>query len=405
MKPRSRFLADKMKLMNKIVCGAATFMAVVQAEKEPKLVRVPIKKLPNAAMFQNSVSEKVWDYSLGEGHGANDQDLVYVTDSGDIVIQNFHNAQFYGEFSLGTPAQTFEVIFDTGSSNVWVPAKKFGSHAVYDHSRSSTYKANGTEFKIMYGSGPVSGYVSQDKLEVGGLDVPHQDFAEITVTSGLGPAYSMGKFDGIFGLAFDSISVDHLTSPFHALVKAGKLDKHMFAFYLGDNAPGELTIGGMDPKHYKGQVSWVDVSSETYWELDMDAVKVGDKALTTNTKVIVDSGTSLLAGPNDIVKQLAAQVGAHRIPVIGTYIISCTSDGPDITFVLNGKSYTLKKEDYILKNGPMCIFAFMGIDIPAPRGPLWILGDVFMRKHYTVFDWGTGTNGNGKPRVGFAEVN
>lgn len=321
-----------------------------------------------------------------------------VQGAADVVIRDFQNAQYYGSIAIGSPPQLFSVIFDTGSSNLWVPDKKFGSHNVYDHDRSSTYKSNGTEFSIMYGSGPVSGFLSQDSLQLGGLTVTDQFFAEVNVTKGLGPAYYLGKFDGIFGLAFDTISVDHLKTPFHRMIQIGLLDEPVFAFYLGDRKDGELTFGGTDKSHYKGELEYVDVTSAAYWSMKLDAVEVKGEKLTKVDRAIMDSGTSLIAGPKDQVATLATLVGAHKF-IMGEYLISCSAAAPDISFVLNDKSYTLTKDEYTLKTGPICLFAFMGIDIPAPIGPMWILGDVFMRKYYTVFDWGTDSR---NPRVGFA---
>lgn len=172
---------------------------------------------------------------------------VMVSD-GSIVINDYENSQYYGEISLGTPPQKFEVIFDTGSSNLWVASSSCdsscGRHAKYNSAKSSTYVANGTAFNIMYGSGPVSGYESIDTLVTGGITVTGQEFAQVTDASGLGAAYKLGKFDGILGLAWPTISVDGVVPVFQNMVSQKMVANAEFSFYLGkeDGAKGELLM-------------------------------------------------------------------------------------------------------------------------------------------------------------------
>jgi len=254
----------------------------------------------------------------------------------------------------------------------------------------------------------------------------------------------------------------------------------MFAFWLNRQTGllktgGELHLGGVDKSKYTGDLHYVPLTNETYWEFAMDGVAVGSTQFCPNgCRAIADSGTSLLAGPKDIVKEINKAIGAEGvftgeckqlIQANGQQIIDkvieklspeeicddlqlCNTTGssvlkcagcklaaeaaktaaesnksiavieevlekacdilpspngessvdcakldslPDITIKLNGKDFTLTPEQYVLKEGTgadvECLSGFIGLDVPPPAGPLWILGDVFMGAYYTVFDF------------------
>merc|ERR1711874_635269 len=109
---------------------------------------------------------------------------------------------------------------------------------------------------------------------------------------------------------------------------------------------------------------------------------------------IVDSGTSLLAVGTADIEKIASAVGAKKVlpfpPFNKEYTVDCNSAGPDLDIVIGGKTYTLK-------DATMCLFGATALDVPAPAGPLFILGDVFMRAHYVKFDVGN-------RRLGFAQI-
>jgi len=99
------------------------------------------------------------------------------------------NTQYFVDVKIGTPGQVFTMVPDTGSSNLWVYSQKCWAipcftHAKYDSSKSSTYVKNGEKFDITYGSGSISGTVSEDVAHFGD-STSNMQFGEITSVSGL----------------------------------------------------------------------------------------------------------------------------------------------------------------------------------------------------------------------------
>jgi len=375
------------------------------------VVRVPLERRPRPTREERR--ELASKHLGGPKYLWRPQDVLHTAndDPHAVVINDYMDAQYFGTLAVGSPPQTFSVIFDTGSSNLWVNNQKPGifpwssKHPYYDHDKSSTYKANGTKFDIEYGSGPVSGHYSSDSLHVAGYDVADYTFAEVDNEKGLGLAWYLAKFDGICGMGLDDIAADGAITPLHALQASGQLSEPVFAFYLGvGGAAGELVLGGVDRDHYVGDFAYVPVIESVpgklgYWALAMDDFQIGGTSVTEVRKAIIDSGTSLIAAPTADVAKIAKKVGAKPLapipPLNKEYVIDCDAPSPDIDIVIAGKTYTLTKEQYVLNEGGQCLLAILGMDVPAPAGPLYILGDVFMRAYYVKFDYG-------QKRLGFA---
>lgn len=361
-------------------------LALSAAVVASAVITVPIKKMKTQGqVYRDNNLMPIPEDPFGANRGMG-------TDP-DVPIHDYQNAQYYGEMTVGTPPQKFSVIFDTGSSNLWVPSKQCtncGSHPLYDSSSSSTSTKNGTIFKIQYGSGPVSGFLSGDAVTVGGVSTTAQTFAEITDTTGLGLAYKLGKFDGILGLGYRDISVDGIQTVMGNLKAQGAIEKNIVSFYLSsDGSDGEMMLGGYDATKFTGLPKFIPVSQKGYWETKLDGFTVNGAKVTTAANCIFDTGTSLLAGPTGEVKKLAATIGAKPMFLNrNEYKIDCSKIDslPDLVFILGGNPYALKAKDYIIQSGTICLFGVTGIDVPAPRGPLWILGDIFIRQFYTIFD-------------------
>ncbi|KAH8810319.1 Asp-domain-containing protein [Flagelloscypha sp. PMI_526] len=312
-----------------------------------------------------------------------------------LPLSNYLNAQYFAEIELGSPGQSFKVILDTGSSNLWIPSKKCTSiacflHAKYDSSASSTYRANGSAFSIQYGSGSMEGFVSNDKLTLGDLWIYGLDFAEATKEPGL--AFAFGKFDGILGLGYNTIAVNGITPPIYMAIDQGLLDEPVVSFRIGRTAEdgGEVVFGGIDKSAYTGELTYVPVRQKAYWEVELESVAFGDDELELeNTGAAIDTGTSLIVVPVVVGEMINTEIGAKK-SWTGQYTVDCKTvpSLPDFTFTFGGRAFPLKATDYILEVSGSCISSFTPQDIKLPWGDLWIIGDVFLRCYYTVYDLG-----------------
>jgi cathepsin D len=319
-----------------------------------------------------------------------------------VSLTNYLDAEYYGALSIGTPAQDFIAVFDTGSSDLWIPSssctnKACENHNTYDSSASSTYVANGEAFSIEYGDGSsVSGILSEDTVTLGGLAVTSQIFAEATKEPG--SDFVDEGFDGILGFGYQAIAESNAPTVFNNMYSEGLVDDNVFSFYLNRDesasSGGELILGGTDDSYYTGDFTYVDVSTQGYWQFAMDSLVVDGDSTTFcdgGCQAIADTGTSLIVGPTAEVKEINEQIGANRL----TGAISCnTDDLPTITITINGVDFPLSGSDYVVEQEGNCFSGFEEDDLSS-LGISWILGDVFLGPYYTVFDYGNN-------RVGFA---
>lgn len=311
-------------------------------------------------------------------------------------LKNVKNTQYIGTVGIGTPPQYINVIFDTGSSNLWVTSCDCESeachmHACFDSRSSSSYKEVGYDVEVKFGTGNIDGFISQDTFSLGPLKVRGQNFGEITVENG--DVFHTARFSGIMGLAFPALSAYDFTPVFDNIIAQELLAEPMFSFYFSKLPVQEsaLFFGAPDPNFYVGNITWMPVKKQFYWETRLEDIMLDGERQhfcdhhPEGCKIVFDTGTSLITGPYENIGVLLDRF--HIDPACDQI-----EHLPRLTFIVGGTPFHLDPEDYVMMsdtkktNTKHCKPGFMPLDVPAPRGPLWILGDLFMRKFYCIFD-------------------
>ncbi|CAO2838347.1 unnamed protein product [Amaranthus hypochondriacus] len=294
-----------------VICFIFWSLNLCLAERSNGWMRVQLKK-----QLLDFKRASVTSFNVKHGYTDLESAISY--------MRNFIDIPFYGEISIGTPPQIFNLVFDTGCSNIWVPSSKcYLSIACYLHSRynsrlSKTYTKRGNLCKVPYGSGFIAGFFSQDNFGVGDQIVTDQVFAEALTEKSIDLIFN--KFDGILGLGFQDTSIGEADPIWYNMVQQGLINQKIFSMWLNHNPNdeygGEIIFGGIDWRHYKGDHTYVPVADTGYWQIEINGIDIAINSTGqchNGCAAIVDSGTSLIGGPTMTVAQINHAIGAEGI--------------------------------------------------------------------------------------------
>ncbi|KAH7724386.1 aspartic protease [Aphelenchoides avenae] len=354
--------------------------------------------------------------------GSNGTDIQHVTDLNDI--------RYTAEISIGTPPQTFTVILDTGSGDLWVPntqchyAEKCagvrGRFAreeqctglvAFDGSASSTYRKDGHHWEIRYGTGSSAGFAGVDTVRMGdngSLAIPNVVFGQATC---LATFIGRTKTNGILGLYPGPSRMGQGKTVLDYAVDEGVLEEPVFTAWFEEKGAGSheragvFTFGGVDTDHCGPVMDYRPIKKATlpdgttsyaWWLFDVESFSLGNETTTQSWNAISDTGSSLILGPPDAVEPFARAVGAQGPDGHGVYAIDCNATFEPFVVKIGGKEYPIDHKQLIIQDGDGCTFGIGAVELP--DGVDWNLGDPWVRAYCQVHDLG-------KKRIGFAKAN
>ena len=313
-------------------------------------------------------------------------------------LKNLFNIQIFATVYFGSNKQGFDLIFDSGSSWVWVEHSTCDTCAnpnKFKSVESSSFHLKSVrKSSLHYGKGHVIGNDATDMVclnpesTLGNGCMNNYKFKVVTKQedlSGLGSSGIIGLSPSNFG------SGAQLFVP--SLYKQGAIKKNMFSMFVNPVGDSKIQIGGYDLKKYaQSDIHWNKITSPMFWSVDFSDAKVGDFVINTSTsQIMADTGTSLNMLPDDEYNQIfnhffRDQMECRRLPNT-LHSCQCSEEQhkalPDMSFMVNGVKYEIPRDQWVERANNQCIIKFMH----GPHKDYWILGLNFFNNYYTVFDY------------------
>jgi hypothetical protein len=329
--------------------------------------------------------------------------------TGSIAVTN-DAVGYIAAVGVGSPATTYNLIVDTGSSNTWVGATT-------PYVKTSTSVNTGQPVAVSYGSGSFSGTEYTDTVTLGsGLTITQQSIGVASTSTGF------TGVDGIIGIGPLDLTEGTLTnSPSTTiptvtdnLYSQGTISEIVVGVSFEpttteSDTNGELTFGGTDATKYTGTLTYTPLTTtypaSYYWGIN-ESITYGATTILAETAGIVDTGTTLILIASNAYTKYQSATGATLDRTTGLLRITSTqySALQNLNFNVGSTTYALTPNGQIW---PRALNTYIGgstsyiylvvnsLGTPSGQGLDFINGYTFLERFYSVFDT---TNS----RVGFA---
>ncbi|KAG9322322.1 hypothetical protein KVV02_001614 [Mortierella alpina] len=333
------------------------------------------------------------------------------------VRGNSFDTQWVAAMLIGSPAQEFSVVFDTGSSELWVSSTSCQACKTrrFNPLRSSTFHQNGQPWSLNYADDSrASGVLGADDITVAGITVKDQTFGMASINTGSTAATGV---DGIMGLGFESNSnMGNAKTPVINMLLQSQIDQAIVSVWLNKASNqdaslsdgGVFIFGGVDPSLYTGSITFVPVTSSKDWQVTVDRIFIGRKELSVSSSAssaIVDTGSSYILFPDYLAVAFHRAIPNSQYDTKLGWLIPCALANSrsvgDLAFMIGGQKFSVPLSDIVILRSEYNGYCLSAVDswqeLPGHGGQSGILlGDLFIKNQYVVFDYT-------KKQVGFAK--
>ncbi|KAG0323763.1 hypothetical protein BGZ99_002517 [Dissophora globulifera] len=381
-----------MKSFTILLSTIAVLAVVLTVEAAPSSYRQGY----SVPLARNSRHKRDFKAAMAKMHGRY-APVKCIATNGRVALKNDGiDYEYYGKVDIGTPAQSFNLIFDTGSSDIWIPSstcktKACKAHSQFDATKSSTYKKDSRTWNIQYGEGSsANGILASDIVSVGGVNIRQT----IGIATNETDDFAGVPDDGVFGLGFSSLeSVQGVQTFMDNAIASKAVSLPVVSAFLpsvrrNNGTGGYFLFGAIERARYLGELTSVPVTKPGYWQVHVADVKVAGVSLNIAAEAIIDTGSTLALLSVDAAALVHSKIkGAQYSDEQGGWLVPCalTKSSQSVSFNMGKTDFNIAMAD--LAWGPLpndTVNCYSGLQ--GSSFGLWILGDMFVKNNYCVFD-------------------